>query len=86
MKKKMYESPVLWEPEYTGPGNVIGEGSNQGSFAPDGMSYEDWWEEIAWGGENPDADYNGDGKVDIEDWNVYSNPIYWDGDTFIYEP
>ena len=86
MSKRFYESPILRQSESGGAGNVVGEGSGQGSFAPWGMPYEDWWEEIAMEGNNPDADYNYDGQVDIEDWKLYSDPNNWNGNTFEPEP
>ena len=43
------------------------------------MTYDDWWEEIAWGGENPDADYNGDGVVNRDDYEYYMENELWKG-------
>ena len=43
------------------------------------MTFEDWWAEIAWEGENPDADYNGDGEVNIDDYNYWLENELWNG-------
>ena len=32
------------------------------------------------GGENPDADYNGDGDVDVNDYYYYINNELWKGE------
>lgn len=79
MKKRSYLAPVLLA---TGGGNptVDGHGSGQGTVAPEGMSYEEWWVDIAWEGENnPDADYNGDGTVDRDDYDYYIENELWKG-------
>lgn len=80
MKKNLYVAPVIWESESGGNPTVIGEGSGQGSIAPDGMTFEEWWTDIAWEGENPDADYNGDGVVNQADWQYYIDNELWNGD------
>lgn len=67
--------------------SVTGKGSGQGTIAPEGMSYEEWLEEIAWGiegsidedGANPDADYNGDGLVNRDDFDYYIENKLWNG-------
>lgn len=78
MSKKRYQAPILLDVE-PGQSGVIGDGSSQGSISPGGMSYEDWWDEIAWGGENPDADYNGDGEVDELDYQYWLDNEMWNG-------
>lgn len=79
MSKKKYQAPVLLDISSGGNGGVIGDGSSQGSISPGGMSYEEWWEEIAWRGENPDADYNGDGEVDELDYQYWLDNELWNG-------
>ena len=78
MIKKKYVAPFLMVSS-EGDGNETGQGSSQGTIAPEGMSFEEWWDEIAWGGENPDADYNGDGIVDEGDYNYYLENELWKG-------
>ncbi len=78
MIKKKYVAPFLMVSS-GGDGNETGQGSSQGTIAPEGMSFEEWWDEIAWGGENPDADYNGDGIVDEGDYNYYLENELWKG-------
>ncbi len=78
MRKRLYQAPVLLVSS-GGTGNVSGDGSSQGSIGPEGMTYDEWWDEIAWGGENPDADYNGDGTVDEADYNYYIENELWKG-------
>ena len=79
MRKRQYQSPVFLSSIPTS-GSVIGDGSNQGTNIPGGMTYDEWWEEIAWGGANPDADYNGDGDVDVNDYYYYINNELWKGE------
>ena len=80
MTRKRYQAPVFMTSS-GGDGGVTGQGSGQGSIAPQGMSYEEWWEEIAWEGENlDDADYNGDGVVDRADYDYYIANHLWDPD------
>ena len=78
MYKRRYQSPIFMISS-GGPGSVSGDGSNQGSIAPQGMTYKEWWDEIAWEGENPDADYNGDGVVDQADYEYYIENELWNG-------
>ena len=78
MSKKRYQAPVLLDVSPEEPTSVIGDGSGQGSISPK-MSYEEWWEEIAWGGENQDADYDGNGKVDYDDYVYYIENELWNG-------
>ena len=78
MSRKIYQSPVLLVSS-GGAGSVSGDGSGQGTIAPEGMTYDEWWDEIAWGGENPDADYNGDGAVDVLDYQYYIDNELWNG-------
>ena len=78
MSKRKYLSPVFLVSS-GGAGGVSGDGSEQGTIAPEGMTYEEWWEEIAWGGENPDADYNGDGVVNQDDYDYYIENELWNG-------
>lgn len=78
MIKRRYQTPILMV-SGGGAGGETGQGSGQGSIAPEGMSFEEWWEDIAWGGENPDADYNGDGIVDEDDYNYYIENELWNG-------
>ena len=77
MANKIYISPMLMDIT-PGGGEVIGDGTGQGSIAPE-MTYDEWWADIAWEGENPDADYNGDGVVDINDYNYYIENQLWNG-------
>ena len=79
MSKKKYQAPVLLDISPGGDGGVIGDGSSQGSISPGGMSYEEWLEEIAWGGENPDADYNGDGEINELDYQYWLDNELWNG-------
>ena len=53
---------------------------NQGTNVPGGMTYDEWWEDIAWEGANPDADYNGDGDVNEDDYNFYIDNELWKGE------
>ena len=78
MSKKLYQSPVLLVSS-GGAGNVTGDGSSQGTLIPDGISYDEWWTDIAWEGTNPDADYNGDGTVDDSDYQYYIENELWNG-------
>ena len=80
MAKKFYLSPMIMAADVGegGSGTVVGGGSGQGSISPQ-MTYEEWWDEIAWGGENPDADYNHDGVVDQADYNYYIENELWNG-------
>lgn len=78
MANKLYRSPILFL-DGGGAGSETGDGSGQGSIAPGGMTYDEWWNDIAWGGNNPDADYNGDGTVDINDYNYYIDNELWNG-------
>ena len=79
MRKRQYQSPVFLSSIPTS-GSVIGGGSNQGTNVPGGMTYDEWWEDIAWRGANPDADYNGDGKVNSEDYDYYIANELWKGE------
>ena len=79
MAKRIYVSPAILRLE-GGESDVIGQGTGQGTVAPEGMTYDKWWDEIAWGGENPDADYNGDGTVDENDYQYYIDNELWNGD------
>ena len=78
MKKKYY-SPVILEISSGGEGDVSGAGSGQGSVT-NAMPYEEWWADIAWEGANPDADYNGDGEVNRDDYDYYIENELWLGD------
>ncbi len=78
MIKKKYSTPFLMISS-GGDGSETGQGSGQGTVAPQGMTYDEWWDEIAWGGENPDADYNGDGSVDQLDYQYYMDNELWNG-------
>ncbi len=78
MSKRKYLSPVFLVSS-GGAGGVSGDGSGQGTIAPEGMTYDEWWEEVAWGGENPDADYNGDGVVNQDDYDYYIENELWNG-------
>lgn len=78
MSKRKYLSPVFLVSS-GGAGGVSGDGSGQGTIAPEGMTYEEWWDEIASGGDNPDADYNGDGVVDRADYDYYIENELWNG-------
>ena len=78
MKKMLYQAPIILQSS-GGNASVIGEGSGQGTAAPEGMSFDDWWLEIAWEGENPDADYNGDGVVDQKDYEYWIENEGWNG-------
>ena len=78
MIKRKYMAPVLFTLDDGGEGTVVGDGTGQGSIPPE-MTYEEWWDEIAWGGNNPDADYNGDGVVDVNDYNYYIENELWNG-------
>lgn len=77
MDKKLFLTPLILTS--ANGGNVSGGGSSQGSLGPEGMTYDEWWEEVAWGGENPDADYNGDGVVNQADWEYYIENELWKG-------
>ena len=79
MRKRQYQSPVFLSSIPTS-GSVIGGGSNQGTNVPEGMTYDEWWEDIAWEGANPDADYNGDGYVNADDYNFYIENELWKGE------
>ncbi len=79
MAKRKYGTPVLFEQESGGDVTVVGEGTGQGTIAPEGMSFEEWWEDIAWNGDNPDADYDGDGDVDRDDYTYYIENELWNG-------
>lgn len=78
MKKKYYYTPIL-KVSSGGSGNETGEGTGQGSIGPEGMTFDEWWDEVAWSGENPDADYNGDGVVDRDDYDYYIENELWNG-------
>ena len=62
--KRTYGTPFVYyvDDETQTGGTVIGQGTGQGTIPPEGMTYEKWWDEIAWGGANPDADYDGSGS------------------------
>lgn len=77
MRKRQYKAPILLTTP--GPGDVIGDGSSQGTGMPEEMTFEDWWAEIAWEGENPDADYNGDGEVNRDDYDYWRENELWNG-------
>lgn len=79
MDKKLFFAPLILTSTSGGNGTVIGQGTGEGSVGPEGMTYEDWWDEIAWGGENPDADYNGDGQVNEDDYKYYLDNELWKG-------
>ncbi|MBQ6478581.1 MAG: hypothetical protein IJI44_04340 [Erysipelotrichaceae bacterium] len=81
MLRIKYSTPVLFElDDETGSGGtVIGQGTGQGTNFAEGMDFDTWWEEIAWGGDNPDADYNGDGTVDVNDYDYYIENRLWEG-------
>ena len=80
MARKKYSTPTWFglEDENDTGGSVIGEGTGQGSITY-GMSFEEWWEDIAWEGTNPDADYNGDGEVTRADYDYYMANHLWEG-------
>ena len=84
MDKKLFFAPLILSSSSGNP-TVIGQGSGQGTGMPQGMSWEEWSKEIAWGlidvkvedGANPDADYNGDGVVNRADYDYYiENELY----------
>ena len=77
MMRRKYSTPVLFEQESGGDGSVTGQGTGQGSIPPY-MTFEEWWKDEAWNGENPDADYNRDGKVDEADYHFYIDNHLWD--------
>lgn len=77
MGAKLYFSPVFMVAG-GGSKSVTGEGTGQGTNYPEGLSYEDWLEEIAADGNNPDADYDGNGTVDQSDWEYYNENHLWD--------
>ena len=77
MRKRQYKAPILLTSP--GPGDVTGDGSGQGTYVPY-MTYEDWWADIAWEGTNLDADYNGDGKVDQDDYDYWIENELWNGE------
>ena len=79
MMNNKYKPPIIIQLSGGGAGSETGDGSNQGSIPPEGMTYDDWWDEIAWGGENPDADYNGDGVVDEKDYQFFIDNELWNG-------
>ena len=79
MYKRRYQSPIFMISS-GGSGGVYGDGSGQGTFVPEGMTYEEWWEDIAWGGDNLDADYNGDGEVNRDDYDYYIANELWKGE------
>ena len=79
MRKRQYQSPVFLSSIPTSE-SVIGGGSNQGTNVPEGMTYDEWREDIAWEGANPDADYNGDGYVNADDYNFYIEYELWKGE------
>ena len=79
MKRMLYQAPIILQSS-GGNASVIGDGSGQGTIAPEGMTYEEWWDEIAWGGDNPDADYNGDGTVNEDDYKYYIENELWKGE------
>ena len=79
MANKNYISPVFMV-SGGGDGSETGAGSGQGTIPPTGaLTYPEWLAEIAFSNEgpvtedgvNPDADYNGDGFVNEEDYNYY---------------
>lgn len=80
MNKRKYGAPFVFGVEGSSSGSVVGDGSGQGSIAPEGMTWEEWLEEIAWGytgdiadAPNPDADRNGDKVIDYDDYLYYLN-------------
>lgn len=77
MAKTKYISP-FFEQQDGGDGSVVGGGTGQGSITNQ-MSYEEWWVDIAWEGENTDADYNGDGVVNKADYDYYIANELWNG-------
>ncbi len=78
MDKKLFFAPLILTSTSGGAGSVIGQGTGQGTNIPgDFLTYQEWWEDIAWEGTNPDADYNGDGSVNEDDYNYYiENKLY----------
>lgn len=79
MDKKLFFAPLILTSTSQGDPTVIGQGTGEGSVGPQGMTYEEWWDEIAWGGGNPDADYNGDGEVNRADYDYYIENELWNG-------
>ncbi len=83
---KKYGAPVLFDLS-EGSGTVVGEGTSQGTVAPNGMTFEQWKEDLCWGifgsveddGANEDADYNKDGYVNEADWQYYLDNELWKG-------
>lgn len=85
MIKRRYTAPLLMESSGENP-TVIGQGTGQGTNTPEGTSYDVWFEDIACGytgpvGEapNPDADHNGDGVVNRDDYDYYIANELWNG-------
>ena len=84
MNKRRYQAPILLSSSLDGggPDSVIGQGTGQGTHGPAGMSWEEWLEEEAFGYEgpvggapNPDADLNGDGEINRDDYTWYLNHL-----------
>ncbi|MBQ6450566.1 MAG: hypothetical protein IJJ29_01430 [Solobacterium sp.] len=80
MLRRKYCTPIIFTQESGGDVTVIGEGTAQGSIPGQGLSFDEWWDEIAQDGTNPDADYNGDGEVNRADYNYYIENHLWDPD------
>ena len=82
MNRRRYQSPIFMISS-GGGGSEFGDGSNQGSIIPDpqegAMPFDEWWTDIAWEGDNPDADYNGDGTVNQADYEYYIENELWKG-------
>ena len=78
MVNKLYRTPIVFLVD-EGEGSETGNGSGQGTNFAEGMTYDEWWEVIAKKGTNPDADYNGDNVVNIDDYNYYIENELWNG-------
>ncbi len=82
MAIRKYSTPVLFDldDETETGGVVVGGGTGQGTYIPEGaLTFEEWWELIAQEGTNPDANYNGDNVIDRADYDYYIANELWKG-------
>lgn len=80
MLRRKYCTPIIFTQESGGDGSVVGAGTGQGSIPGQGLSFEEWWKDVAWEGDNPDADYNGDGETNKADYDYYIEHHLWEPD------
>ena len=80
MAIRKYSTPVLFDLGDEGDVTVVGGGTSQGTYIPEGaLTFDEWWELIAQEGTNPDANYNGDNVIDRDDYDYYIANELWKG-------